>query len=67
MVTLTENGEVELKTKNNYNVMRKKKVLLKNELSEIVFIDRKVKVSKNDTEWFFEIGNRIGSRKKDLR
>lgn len=41
--------------------MRKKKVLLKNELSEVVFVDRKVKVSKNNTEWFFEVGNEMTS------
>jgi hypothetical protein len=41
--------------------MKKKKVLLKNELSEVIFVDSKVRVSKNNTEWFFEIGNEMTS------
>jgi hypothetical protein len=36
--------------------MRKKKVLMKNELSELVFIDDRIKISRNNKEWFFEIG-----------
>jgi hypothetical protein len=36
--------------------MKKKKVLLKNELSEIVFNDKKVIISKFTDKWFFEIG-----------
>lgn len=41
--------------------MRRRKVLLKNELSEMVFTDDRVKVSKCENEWFFEIGKEITS------
>lgn len=39
--------------------MRKKKLLLENEPSKKIFSDGKVKISKNDNGWFFEIGKEI--------
>lgn len=39
--------------------MRKKRVLVKNEISKIIFSDRKVKISKSDNNFFFEIGKEI--------
>ena len=41
--------------------MKRKRVLLKNELSEMLFNDDRVRVSKCDNEWFFEIGNEMTS------
>lgn len=39
--------------------MRKKKVLLRNELSEVVFNNDRVVISNFGDEWIFEIGNEI--------
>lgn len=39
--------------------MKKKKVLLRNELSDIVFNDDRVVISNFGQEWIFEIGNDI--------
>jgi hypothetical protein len=39
--------------------MKRKKVLVKNELSELVFSDEKVKVSKDGSNWYFEIGKEV--------
>lgn len=39
--------------------MKKKKVLLRNELSQIVFNDDRVVISNFGDEWIFEIGNEI--------
>lgn len=39
--------------------MRKKKVLLKNELSELIYSDEKLKIGKDGNEWYFEIGTEI--------
>jgi hypothetical protein len=41
--------------------MKRKKVLIKNELSNIVYSDRKIKISKYQGEWFFELGSEITS------
>ena len=39
--------------------MKQKKVLFRNELSEIVFIDDKLVVSKDKSGWLFEVGSEI--------
>ena len=39
--------------------MKKKKVLLRNELSEVVFNNDRVVISNFADEWIFEIGNDI--------
>ena len=39
--------------------MRRKKVLVKSELSELVYSDGKVKISKDGGNWFFEIGREV--------
>jgi hypothetical protein len=39
--------------------MKKKKVLLKNELSEVVFSNERLIVSKFNNKWMFEIGQDI--------
>lgn len=41
--------------------MKRKKVLLSEKLSKVIYVDNKIKISKNQTEWFFEIGNEITS------
>lgn len=41
--------------------MRKKKVLLRNELSEVIFNDDRVLISKFGEDWIFEVGNEITS------
>lgn len=41
--------------------MRKKKVLLRNELSEVIFNDDRVVISKFGEDWIFEVGNEITS------
>ena len=41
--------------------MKRKKVLVKNELSELVYSDEKIKISKDGSNWFFEIGREITS------
>lgn len=41
--------------------MRRKRVLVKSELSELVYSDSKVRVSKDGSNWFFEIGREVTS------
>ena len=41
--------------------MKRKKVLVKNELSELVYFDDKIKISKDGNNWFFEIGKEVTS------
>lgn len=41
--------------------MKRKKVLVKTKLSEVVYSDEKVKISKDGNNWFFEIGKEITS------
>lgn len=41
--------------------MKRKKVLVKNELSEMVYSDEKIKISKDGKNWFFEIGKEVTS------
>lgn len=36
--------------------MKRKKVLLKEKLSDVVFSDSKIRISKESNKWFFEIG-----------
>lgn len=36
--------------------MKRKKTLIKNELSNLVFCDSKIKISKDQNSWLFEIG-----------
>lgn len=41
--------------------MRRKRVLVKRELSELVYSDSKIKISKDGGNWFFEIGKEVTS------
>lgn len=41
--------------------MKRKRVLVKNELSELVFSDGKIKISKDGNNWYFEIGKELTS------
>ena len=41
--------------------MKRKKVLLSEKLSEVIYVDDKVRISKSQSQWFFEIGNEITS------
>ena len=39
--------------------MKRKKVLLKEQLSEVIYNNNKIVISKDDNRWCFEIGNEI--------
>jgi hypothetical protein len=39
--------------------MKRKKVLLKEQLSEVIYNSNKIVISKDDNRWCFEIGNEI--------
>ena len=41
--------------------MKKKRLFTESEISNLVFSDEKIKISKNGEEYFFEIGNEITS------
>jgi hypothetical protein len=41
--------------------MKRKKVLVKSELSDLVYSDDKIKISKDGSNWFFEIGKEVTS------
>ena len=41
--------------------MKRKKLLIESEISELVFSDEKIKISKNGEKYFFELSNGITS------
>ena len=42
-----------------FNTMKRRKELLKDDLSELLFVNGKASISKDETGWFFEVGKDI--------